>query len=124
MKTVAKRLSAKLLIVVIGKAWQSGHDGHCAFKRRLWGSHKKVILAIYKLWGTQKQRWYSGHLHIVEQLKVRGLQASTQCLLASYWPRSWKMSQDENIGGKKSMRGHCRCFLQGLGDFFALYKVL
>ena len=84
MKTVAKRLSAKLLIVVIGKAWQSGHDGHCAFKRRLWGSHKKVILAIYKLWGTQKQRWYSGHLHIVEQLKVRGLQASTQCLLASY----------------------------------------
>ena len=65
MKTVAKRLSAKLLIVVIGKAWQSGHGGHCAFKRRLWGSHKKVILAIYRLWEDLKAEtvfWPSPHL--------------------------------------------------------------
>ena len=51
METVAKRLSAKLLIVVIGKAGQSGHDGLCAFKRRLWG---------------KPQEGYLGHLQIAE----------------------------------------------------------
>ena len=55
MKTVAKRLSAKLLIVVIGKAWQSGQGGHCAFKRRLWG---------------KPQEGYLGHLQIVGDSKA------------------------------------------------------
>ena len=85
MITVAKRLSAKLLIVVIGKAGQSGHDGLCAFKRRLWGKPQEGYLGHLQIVGDSKAEmvFWPSDLHIVEQLKVRGLQASTQCLLAS-----------------------------------------
>ena len=127
MKTVAKRLSAKLLIVVIGKAWQSGHGGHCAFKRRLWGKPQEGYLGHLQIVGDSKAEmvfWPSSHLHIVEQLKVRGLQASTQCLLASYWPRSWKISQDKNIGGKEILGSTVAAFSRAYGIILPVYEVL
>ena len=65
MITVAKRLSAKLLIVVIGKAWQSGHGGHCAFKRRLWGKPQEGYLGHLQIVGDSKAEmvfWPSPHL--------------------------------------------------------------
>ena len=79
MITVAKRLSAKLLIVVIGKAGQSGHGGHCAFKRRLWGKPQEGYLGHLQIVEDSKAEmvFWPSDFHIVEHLKVRGLQAST-----------------------------------------------